>query len=996
MIYRPSLTVLFILIALLALGCGSTSPVAPDNTENQVPEITGQSNPAQPHQLWGLWQGSYDPETGNFELAQMRSAEFHLNVTGKLQHPFAPGLSISINEFDKIGGYIDLDLTIKHPFPGTDYRGFDVRGILMGAGDRLTGQMDDTVSFADATGFRLLNADGHTRWWNAVEFTSPGMYGFDPGDLGMGFFVPQTTLNPYKYYSDPLEETDPVVPLVNISNRGTFSTDLITSSLTRNYQIQFPMGGGGNPNWLFQYAIDASYMFPTSGNPPPKPISDFPLEANSPEAFNIEVDTEGSTAYYLSDSNRGGNIVLKIEVFDWGAMTNPLGIRGEVESVWIESATLFDNPIGLTNMPYSGSQPTSGIYEITIPNVHPTGLNGQEILITVHSADPTTYAPPAAGPAYPQDALLAAYKLAEIPIIDESPVDDYLQLDDPNGGEIWVIGESETIKWTSVGDVGPDVKIEYNISDGTPVEIISSTENDGSYIWDPIPSVDSDKVRVIITDLTNASIWDDSDDFFTISPDQPDKSLELTSPDGGEELTGGGSWTITWESVGPIVNVKLELSTNNGLSYDEEIVASTEDDEEYFWNPVPSIDNTNCKVKITDVDDDTVNDNSDLRFSISTQAGGSGWNPVPGQIQIPLEDPEPYQLGTETDIAVYSDGGENQSLGEIVDQQDSTFYTYNDAYTATTGTSWTHPISEIGAMHKFDVLPGGDWLFLTYEADDAWGPPSVNDPSYCIMSSHDNSNGMGSYVFFGDGGGPIEDPDEAPWWRIVDFSCGVPGGVNDSWAYQVMVQTADSPVPHSGSVGLIWWGSPYNTSNLGGLFIGASTQGGGSGRIDDTDPGSMAVAVDDNSGLTIDGTHPAPAYWILDSTGEAQSILAGWEATSVLYIDNRLDNEEFGSDTPVDLEIANAKDFGYSVSESADFNWICVLFDTSGTNWRVGVWECDYLANDGSHAELHEIDITEPIAGTPMAIDVDPVDFEIHVLSEISGQIVATVFDYTP
>jgi hypothetical protein len=38
----------------------------------------------------------------------------------------------------------------------------------------------------------------------------------------------------------------------------------------------------------------------------------------------------------------------------------------------------------------------------------------------------------------------------------------------------------------------------------------------------------------------------------------------------------------------------------------------------------------------------------------------------------------------------------------------------------------------------------------------------------------------------------------------------------------------------------------------------------------------------------------------------------------------------------------------------------------------------------------------DPIPGTPLAVDVDPVKFEIHVLTQDGSNIEATVFDYTP
>jgi hypothetical protein len=93
-------------------------------------------------------------------------------------------------------------------------------------------------------GCRVLNADGYTRWWNATEFTTAGMYGYDDGNAIPGFLKPTTTLNPYKYFADCLGAEDPVIPNVDMTNRGTFSTDNDPPKLTRNYKIQFPKAGG--------------------------------------------------------------------------------------------------------------------------------------------------------------------------------------------------------------------------------------------------------------------------------------------------------------------------------------------------------------------------------------------------------------------------------------------------------------------------------------------------------------------------------------------------------------------------------------------------------------------------------------------------------------------------------------------------------------------------------------------------------------------------------
>ncbi len=1580
-------------VLALLLGCsgggGQGSPVAP-SIEGDPTELTGGStgqttdaaDTSEPrsiggnHTLWGLWQGDFDPETGELEIVNLRQAQFHVDVVVQLQAPMPPGISIAINSFDPSTGMIDLDLSIIHPFPNSNLRGFDVRGIVMGAGDTLTSAFDPSVVFAAPRGLRLRNADGFSRWWNAEEFTTPGMYGFTPGDLGMKFFVPETTVNSYKYFADVLSATDPVVPAVDPSNRGTFSTDATPPKLTRNYVLQFPMVGG-SPDFRFQYAIDANWAQPTGTHPKPKPIEDYPLQANCPEAYHIEVDTDGTTAYYTPSEN-GGDLVLAIEVFDWGAPTNFDGIEGEVASIWIESETLLDFPVSVPMTPSPGSQTTSGIFNVTVEDVHPTGLQNQEVLITVRSSDPTSYEPPMSGPAYPAGAALAAYALVEIPISDEipeqgtitvevpnggevwetgsdqtiewswdgdftevniflsvnsgagypitlveatandgeflwtnisdlldittarvkivssfdpgvfdesdadftivpptvsitveipnggeeweagsdqtiewswlgdipevdiflsadsggsypitlvesaanigewdwsdildaniptcrikvasstdpgvfdesdgdfsilpepasitveipnggeiwgvgsvqtiqwswtgliatvdidlsldgganydipiisglpndgeyelNPVGDWptgqarirvsdlggtgaldesdadftiepmvdpitvivpnggeawleltdeditwsaqasitdvmielskdsggtypvmvipstandghflyedipgeavgdldririsdvgnptvydesdadfivlanpwmLQIDVPNGGEVWEAGGHEEIQWSSLGPVGDYVSLAYVVSFGIPVEITDSTENDGSYIWDPIPDEDSNEVKVIVTGIDHPFMTDDSDGFFTIAPpaasitvlipnggeaweigtseeitwssenvtgqvkieytpkdtelpieitpttdndgaftwnpvldppttearvivtsiDQPTvsdqsddhftiyepKSLELTSPNGGEDLTGGGSWDILWNYAGDIQNVRLDLSLDGGGNFDYEITDTTVCDGTYNWDPIPFVNSVLAVVRVSDADEPSVFDDSDAVFTITTtidsitveqpnggellQGGGTyeitwfwtggitdveillstdsggvydqtiiastsctgsfnwdpvldidtttarikisdtaaastfdesdadfeittgalpGWNPIPGQMLVALTAPAPNQGDEPEDLMVFS-LGDDESRGEIHDEADTnTFKRYNDLYTAIEGPTWQYADFAV-PLHKFDVLPDGSWTFITNANDESFPSSNINDPCYCAFTANDNVTGDLSddfYHFYADGGDP--DPDDLPWRRAVDHSCGVPGGFNDTLAFHLVTiaEHPDNPQPHDGNILLGSWEAPYDSDALSAWLISISTQGGGDGLVDDTEPGKMALAVDDDTNVLFD-TEYAFGLWVLDSIGICQGMLLAFTTGEAETMEDQLDSEECGTAIPVDIEIAPAKAFDYVVTDPG-FNWLVALLDNGDDTWSVGVWEFDYSADP---AAFVEIDITDPLPGTPLAIDVDGHDFEIHVLSEESGTIKATVFDYTP
>ncbi len=87
----------------------------------------------------------------------------------------------------------------------------------------------------------------------------------------------------------------------------------------------------------------------------------------------------------------------------------------------------------------------------------------------------------------------------------------------PNGGENWYRGTTHKIKWTSVGKVGPNVKIE--LLKGTGISIIkSSTANDGVYNW-AIPSGQAigSNYKIKITSTTNSAYTDKSDSNFRIS-----------------------------------------------------------------------------------------------------------------------------------------------------------------------------------------------------------------------------------------------------------------------------------------------------------------------------------------------------------------------------------------------------------------------------------------------------------------------------------------------
>jgi phage gpG-like protein len=88
----------------------------------------------------------------------------------------------------------------------------------------------------------------------------------------------------------------------------------------------------------------------------------------------------------------------------------------------------------------------------------------------------------------------------------------------PNGGETWLAGTNQTIRWTSIGDPGAYVKIELFKGSSLNRTISSSASNNGSYSW-MVPSdqqIGSD-FRIKIISTSNPSTYDYSDNDFTIT-----------------------------------------------------------------------------------------------------------------------------------------------------------------------------------------------------------------------------------------------------------------------------------------------------------------------------------------------------------------------------------------------------------------------------------------------------------------------------------------------
>ena len=349
------LTAIVIAVLLFALGCSGSSPVT-----QVVPELSKDVAHQSSHYTWGLWQFVADPEAQTLDVMQLRQGNFHLNALPFLEPP--PLLNLTLETLEFNGDIITADIGFRHPFLGlTEFTGYDVAGILITNGS-ITGFDDSDLRMAGEGDTRLLNPDGYSRWWNPTEFPlNPGtIFGYTDGLLGApdSFADYNSTLNGYKYFTDDLDPGDPV-SAVDPASRGIFSAG---QKNVRTFEIQLGIDG-----LIFNYAVDASWMFP-DGDPPWTAPDDFLPGANRPEPWRLSI-TETENTLWNDDIDSGGDLSLLIDVYDWfNADLNTVRVESPGNFTLVESATTTGGGVGYSTyeIDITGATPAAGEIDLLL------------------------------------------------------------------------------------------------------------------------------------------------------------------------------------------------------------------------------------------------------------------------------------------------------------------------------------------------------------------------------------------------------------------------------------------------------------------------------------------------------------------------------------------------------------------------------------------------------------------------------------------------------
>ncbi|MBD3410557.1 MAG: DUF1565 domain-containing protein, partial [Ignavibacteriales bacterium] len=189
----------------------------------------------------------------------------------------------------------------------------------------------------------------------------------------------------------------------------------------------------------------------------------------------------------------------------------------------------------------------------------------------------------------------------------------------PNGGETWRYGTTMDIVWDDAGVT--DVKLEYSTNNGTDWTTITTAGSGVTerYTW-TVPNVESDQCLIRASDNDDGTVIDVSDATFSIGT----PTITTTAPNGGETLTAGDGYDITWSSE-YTPTVDIELSTDNGSSWTTIASSVAGDAGSYYWT-VSDDPTTTALVRVMDAYQSSFGDTSDAAFTIqSSGATPSVW-----------------------------------------------------------------------------------------------------------------------------------------------------------------------------------------------------------------------------------------------------------------------------------------------------------------------------------------------------------------------------------
>jgi hypothetical protein len=199
-------------------------------------------------------------------------------------------------------------------------------------------------------------------------------------------------------------------------------------------------------------------------------------------------------------------------------------------------------------------------------------------------------------------------------ILDESAmfsiVPQSIFVNSPVLNDNWIIGRKYFITWSNVGTVA-SVRLQYSYNGGTDWNLITDNlSNSGSYEW-TVPNTPSNNCLLQVINYSNTDVFGSSPTFII-----PSQTIDILSPQSGDEYLSGNKYYITWRWSGTLSTVDIEYSLNNGADWT--YIATGATNNGYYEWTLPSANSAECLVRISNPSNSLINDISS-QFTILPQ-----------------------------------------------------------------------------------------------------------------------------------------------------------------------------------------------------------------------------------------------------------------------------------------------------------------------------------------------------------------------------------------
>ncbi|MGB0423210.1 MAG: hypothetical protein ACPGED_02755, partial [Flavobacteriales bacterium] len=192
----------------------------------------------------------------------------------------------------------------------------------------------------------------------------------------------------------------------------------------------------------------------------------------------------------------------------------------------------------------------------------------------------------------------------------------------PNGGETLGAGEQVNITWINDGATN-FYDIDYSTDNGSTWNNIAFNQfiATQSYLW-TVPGQLSSNYLLRVRDHVDNCKSDESDQVFEVDTEAT-SSIEITAPNGGENLNGCSTVMITWNSLATSNMFNIEYSLDGGINWsaianDHFTVSGT-----YNWTASNEFSN-NMVFRVSDSNAPGITDMSDAPISIQGASANAG------------------------------------------------------------------------------------------------------------------------------------------------------------------------------------------------------------------------------------------------------------------------------------------------------------------------------------------------------------------------------------